>query len=76
MRWLWDAEKNRLNKLRHGLSFETAQLVFDDPLAASRPDPYSGEERWQTIGLIGPVVVLVITHGRKSTQPPVRRPAA
>jgi len=60
LRWLWDAEKNRLNKLRHGLSFETAQLVFDDPLAASRPDVYSGEERWQTIGVIGSVVVLVI----------------
>lgn len=42
------------------LSFETAQLVFDDPLAASRPDPYPHEERWQTIGTIGPVTVIVI----------------
>ena len=76
LRWLWDAKKNRLNKLRHGLSFETAQLVFDDPLAASRPDPYSGEERWQTIGVIGSVVGSSFTHGRKSAQPPIRRPAA
>jgi uncharacterized DUF497 family protein len=44
----------------HGLSFEAAQLVFDDPLAASRRDMYLGEERWQTVGVIGSVVVLVI----------------
>ena len=60
MRWLWDADKNRTNKKRHGLSFETAQLVFNDPLAASRRDMYLGEERWQTVGVIGSVVVLVI----------------
>ena len=60
LRWLWDADKNRTNKKRHGLSFETAQLVFNDPLAASRRDMYLGEERWQTVGVIGSVVVLVI----------------
>ena len=60
MRWAWDAKKNRDNKRAHGLSFETAQLVFDDPLAASRPDPSSEEERWQTIGLVEPVVLFVV----------------
>ncbi len=58
MRWTWDPNKNRVNIRVHGLSFETARLVFDDPLAASRPDPY--EQRWQTIGMIGEVVVLVV----------------
>src|SRR2546427_5682843 len=38
----------------------TAQWVFRDPLAASRRDPNSREERWQTIGLIGHVVVFVV----------------
>lgn len=60
MRWLWDDEKNRTNTRDHGLSFETAQLVFRDPLAASRCDPDPSEERWQTIGLIGQVVVFVV----------------
>ena len=60
MRWTWDAKKNRANKKAHGLSFETAQLVFDDPLAVSRPDPISEEERWQTIGMVGPVVLFVV----------------
>ena len=26
----WDAEKARRNKLKHGISFETAALVFED----------------------------------------------
>ena len=52
MRWTWDHNKNRTNKRTHGLSFETAQLVFDDPLAASRRDPYPDEQRWQTIGMV------------------------
>ena len=60
LRWIWNNEKNRINKRDHGLSFETAQHVFRDPLAASRRDPDPGEERWQTIGLIGHVVVLVV----------------
>ena len=57
---MWDEKKNRANRTNHGLSFETAQRVFEDPLAASRPDPYRGEERWQTIGAMEMVVVLVI----------------
>ncbi|MEL7069313.1 MAG: BrnT family toxin [Cyanobacteria bacterium J06581_3] len=60
MRWTWDDEKNRKNKRNHGLSFESAQYVFADPLAISRPDPYPDEERWQTIGLIGSMVVFVV----------------
>ena len=57
--WTWDANKNRLNKQKHGLSFGTAQLVFDDPLMVHRPDPHADEERWHTIGMIGTVVVIV-----------------
>jgi uncharacterized DUF497 family protein len=60
LRWVWDPRKNRSNQRAHGLSFETAMLVFDDPLAASRPDPSTNEERWQTIGAIGRVIVFVI----------------
>ena len=60
MRWTWDTRKNRSNQRTHGLSFETAVLVFDDPLAASRLDSGTDEERWQTVGAIGHVVVLVV----------------
>jgi hypothetical protein len=60
LRWIWDANKERINRRKHGLSFETAQFVFDDPLAASRLDPYPHERRWQTIGTVGIVVVIVV----------------
>ncbi|HEY5161717.1 MAG TPA: BrnT family toxin, partial [Terriglobales bacterium] len=31
MRFEWDEEKNRRNKLKHGISFQAAAVVFDDP---------------------------------------------
>ncbi len=60
MRWAWSDSKNRANEIKHGLDFETAQLVFDDPLAMSRLDSYPNEERWQTIGVIGQLIILVV----------------
>ena len=59
----WDDDKNESNKDKHGVSFETAQLVFDDPLHVSRQDRIeNGEERWQTIGLVGGVALLLVAH--------------
>jgi hypothetical protein len=63
MRFEWDEQKNRTNLAKHGVSFETAQLVFEDPLALSIQDRYdNGEERWQTIGLAGGLVILLVAH--------------
>jgi uncharacterized protein len=63
LQWIWDQHKDRSNQRKHHLSFKTAQLVFDDPFALSRPDPYPDEERWQTIGMIGVVAIFVIHTG-------------
>jgi uncharacterized protein len=60
VRWTWSLVKNRDNKRKHGLSFDTAQLVFDDPHALSRPDPFPREERWQTVGVIGQITIIVV----------------
>lgn len=50
MRLEWDAKKNRSNRAKHNVSFETAQLVFDDPWALSLPERVvEGENRWHTI---------------------------
>ena len=59
MRCAWDDSKSLINRRKHGLGFETAQLVFDDPLAVSRQESHPYEERWQTIGMIGNVIVVV-----------------
>lgn len=60
MRFEWNEAKNRQNLAKHGISFETAALIFDDPHALSDLDRIvNNEERWQTIGTIGGVAVLV-----------------
>ncbi len=60
MRWTWAKEKDRTNRRDHGLSFETAQLVFDDPYAMSRADPHPDGDRWQTVGVVGTVALFVV----------------
>jgi len=59
----WDEDKNKANKHKHGVSFEAAQLVFDDPLHVSRQDRIeNGELRWQTVGMAADVVLLLVAH--------------
>jgi hypothetical protein len=63
MRFEWDENKDRANRAKHGVGFETAKLVFDDPLHISLQDRFEdGEERWRTLGLAGVVVLLVVAH--------------
>jgi uncharacterized DUF497 family protein len=60
VRWTCHPDKAAANRARHGLSFETAVLVFDDPLHASKPDSHPDGDRWHTIGLVGTVLLLVV----------------
>ena len=63
MKITWDENKNTLNKSKHGVSFEAAQLIFDDPLLFSQQDRFvDGEERWQSIGLVGLTTLLLVAH--------------
>lgn len=59
----WDEAKNRSNRRKHRVSFETAQRVFDDPNALMKPNRVEGgEERWQAIGRADAETVLVVAH--------------
>ena len=59
----WDALKNESNKRKHGISFETAQLVFQDPLHITRHDRIENrEQRWQTVGTVGGLQLLLVAH--------------
>ena len=60
LRWTWDPDKNHANQRKHGIRFENAILVFEDPLAVTREDPYPYERRWQTIGQVRATVIVVI----------------
>lgn len=63
MEFTWDERKNRVNQRRHGISFETAVLVFDDSYHVSVQDRETERElRWQTIGMVGGVHVLLVAH--------------
>lgn len=63
MRYEWDPRKDRANQAKHGVSFRTAARVFEDPRHLSVQDRHqTGEERWQTLGLVGGVVVLLVAH--------------
>ena len=69
----WDDDKNASNLVKHGISFEAAKLVFDDPLHLSKQDRIeNGEQRWQTIGLVADSVLLPVAHtwvdGRDGTE--------
>ena len=59
----WDEEKNILNKQEHDVAFEVAQYVFTDPERLERFDRSegntAGEERYQTLGKVGPVFFVV-----------------
>ena len=63
MVFVWNENKNRLNRRKHGISFETAVRVFEDPHAVSYVDRITdGEERWHSIGLIAGTAVLLVVH--------------
>jgi len=68
VRWTWDPEKAAANRVKHGLSFETAVLAFDDPLHASKPDPHPDGDRWHTIGMVGSVLLLVVHTWPEETE--------
>jgi uncharacterized DUF497 family protein len=63
MRFEWDPEKARTNLVKHGVSFDLAQNVWDDPLLAILPDRFEdGEQRWHAVGMVGPVAILLVVH--------------
>jgi uncharacterized DUF497 family protein len=60
----WDPAKALANQRKHGIRFEQAVTVFQDPLALSRLDEEHGgsEERWVTLGQADHGTLLVVVH--------------
>lgn len=59
----WDDHKNEINKKKHGLSFESASLIFEDPLHVTRLERIEGyEQRYQTIGQVGGLLLILVAH--------------
>jgi hypothetical protein len=59
----WDDKKAESSFHKHGIRFEEAALAFDDPFAVSEQDRIeNGEQRWQTIGMAGGCLLLLVAH--------------
>lgn len=64
IRFEWDLVKARTNQRKHGVSFEDAMHVFDDPWALFEQDraEETGALRWQALGVAGGVLFLLVAH--------------
>lgn len=63
LRFEWDVAKALTNRRKHGVSFEIARQVFEDPHALTEHDRIEdGERRWQTTGLVNGVLLLLVAH--------------
>ena len=60
----WNEEKNRKNQKLHGIAFEDAKHVFNDPHKIILPDLYHSEmeERWLALGIVSRVLFVVFTE--------------
>jgi len=65
MQFIWDEAKNKINRRKHGVSFELAREIFDDPCSLSwldkRFEEYQ-EERWISIGCAYNTVIILVVH--------------
>ena len=66
----WDDNKNKINKEKHGISFETAAKVFDD---INRIEFYDeehsvDEDRYIVLGLVRKVLFVVYTDRKDATR--------
>jgi uncharacterized DUF497 family protein len=59
----WDEAKNKLNQQLHGIAFEDAKFVFNDPNKVILPDLYhsESEERWLAIEMVNHILFVVFT---------------
>lgn len=64
MEFEWNPDKAKINLEKHGVSFQEASTVFNDPLSITFPDPDHsiGENRYVIIGISRFGQLLVISH--------------
>jgi uncharacterized DUF497 family protein len=74
VRFEWDPRKAAANRAKHGVGFDEAQTVFEDPLGLWMPDPdHSAEEdRAILLGTSARLRVLVVVHTYDEARDTVR----
>jgi uncharacterized DUF497 family protein len=74
LRFAWDERKNRGNRIKHGIWFEEAPSVFDDPRARLFHDPEhsEGEDRFILLGVSSAARTLVVVHCYRDSESLIR----
>lgn len=64
MKFEWNPDKAARNLEKHGVSFQEAVTVFNDPLSVTFPDPNHsiGESRYIIIGRSRFGQILIVAH--------------
>jgi uncharacterized DUF497 family protein len=70
----WDENKNKINYKKHGVWFEEAQLVFNDPHGRLflDSDHSNDEDRFVLIGYNGESKLLVVVHCHRESSSIIR----
>ena len=70
LKFEWDDAKAAANLRAHGLSFDLAKAVFNDPFATERLDDREdyGEERFVIVGRIEGNVLLFVAYTEREEQ--------
>ena len=70
MEFEWDPQKAVKNLRKHGVSFNEAATVFDDPLSITvlDPDHSEDEERYIIVGMSKRGRLLIASHTERSNR--------
>lgn len=74
LRFDWDERKNRANRTKHGVWFEEAQSVFQDPRGRLFYDPEhsEAEDRFILLGMSSAARTLIVVHCYRESDSLVR----
>ena len=66
----WDENKSRENERKHGVSFEEAKTIFNDPFAITvyDPDHSINEDRYIDLGLSSKGRFLVVSYTERGSR--------
>ena len=70
MQFQWDENKAKQNLSKHGVSFEEAKTIFDDPLYVDfyDPDHSDNEERYLMVGQSNRGRILILSYTERGNR--------
>ncbi len=74
IRFEWDANKDRINRRKHRISFEEAKTVFydEDAIVIDDPEHSAEEDRFIILGLSEKTNLLIVCHCYREAETVIR----